>query len=96
MKDLNDNKRFWKKVKPFSLDKGIQTNNIILKDKNRLVTDSSINYFINTTNALKLKASMPKSKSLSNLLKLYEDHFSVLRIKEKYKIQNLERFPQMK
>ena len=33
MKDLNDNKRFWKKVKPFSSDKGIQTNNIILKDK---------------------------------------------------------------
>ena len=28
MKDLND-KRFWKKMKPFFLDKGLQTNNII-------------------------------------------------------------------
>ena len=35
MKDLNDNKRFWKKIKPFFSDKGLQTNNITLKDKNR-------------------------------------------------------------
>ena len=33
MKDLND-KRFWKKIKPFFLDKGLQANNIIpLKTK---------------------------------------------------------------
>ena len=30
---------------------------------------------------------MPKSKSSSDLLTLYEDHFSVLKIKEKCKIQ---------
>ena len=41
MKNLNGSKRFWKKVKPFFSDKGLQTNNI-LKYKNRLVTDSSI------------------------------------------------------
>ena len=33
MNNLNDNKRFWKKIKPFFLDKGLQTNNNILKDK---------------------------------------------------------------
>ena len=33
MKDLNDNKRFWIRMKPFFLDKGLQSNNIILKDK---------------------------------------------------------------
>ena len=96
---------FWKKIKSFFSDKGLQTNNIILKDKNRLVTDSSIiantfnNYFINITNTLNLKPFTPKSKSLFDLLKLYEDHFSVLKIKEKYKMQNKfssERFPQMK
>ena len=70
MKDLNDNKSFWKKIKLFFSDKGLQTNNIILKDKNRLVTDSSIiantfnNYVINITNTLNLKPSLPKSKSL--------------------------------
>ena len=66
----------------------------MLKDKNTLVTHSSIiantfnNYFINIINTLNLKHSMAKSKSLSNLLKLYKDHFSVLKIKENYKIQN--------
>ena len=66
----------------------------MLKDKNTLVTDSSIiantfnNYFINIISTLNLKHSMAKSKSLSNLLKLYKDHFSVLKIKENYKIQN--------
>ena len=33
-----------------------------------------------TTNTL--KPSMPKSKSLSDSIKLYEDYFSVLKIKE--------------
>lgn len=36
---------------------------------------------------------MPKSKSLSDLLKLYKDHFSLLKIrKKKYKIQNKIQF----
>ena len=35
---------------------------------------------------------MPKSKLLSDLLKLYQDHFSVLKINEKYKIQNKFKF----
>ena len=53
-------KGFWKKIKPFFSDKGLQTHNIILKDKKRLVTDSSIiantfnNYFINIANTLNL------------------------------------------
>ena len=33
-----------------------------------------------------------KAKSFSDLLKLYENHFSVLKIKEKYKIQNKFKF----
>ena len=85
------------KNKTFFSDKGLQPNNIILKYKNRLVTDRSIiantfnNYFTNITNPLNLKP-MSKSKSLPDLLKLYEDHFSVLKIKEKYKIQNKFQF----
>lgn len=33
-----------------------------------------------------------KSKSFSDLLKLYENHFSVFKIKENYKIQNKFKF----
>ena len=88
IKDLNYNKKFLKKIKHFFLDKDLQTNNIIFKDKNILVTDSSIvantfnNYIINITDTLNLKP-MPKSKSLSDLLKLLEDHFSVLKNQRK-------------
>ena len=32
-KDLNDSKMFWEKIKPFSSDKGLETNHIILKEK---------------------------------------------------------------
>ena len=58
-------KNFGKNIKRFFSDKGLQTNNIILKDKNRLVTDSSIiantfnNYFIDITNTLNLKPMPP-------------------------------------
>ena len=57
-------KGFGKKIKPFFLDKGLQTNNIILKDY-RLVTDSSIiantfnNYFINIRNTLNVNLLCP-------------------------------------
>ena len=87
-------KGFGKKIEPFFLNKGLQANNMVLKGKNRLVTDSLIiantfnNYFINITNILNLKPSMPKSKSLVNLLKVYKDHFSALKVEEIYKIQN--------
>ena len=66
MEDLNDNKKFWKKMKPFFSVKSLQTNNIIFKDKNRLVTEISViantfnNHFINITNNLNLKPSIPQ------------------------------------
>ena len=42
MKDLNDSKKFWKKKTLLFTDKGLQSNDIMLKDKSRLVTVSSI------------------------------------------------------
>ena len=41
---------------------------------------------------------MPKSKSLSDLLKLYEDHFNVIKIKENIKCKvnsSLKSFPRI-
>ena len=93
IKDLNDNKKFWKKVKPFFSDKSLETNNIILKGKDELITDSSTltnlfnNYFINITNTLKLKKSPSKFQSLSKLLTHYKDHLSIQKIKETFKIK---------
>ena len=53
-----------------------------------IIADTFKNYFINIRNTLNLKFSIPKSKPLYDLLKLYKGHFSILKIKEKYKIQN--------
>ena len=92
IKELNDNKKFWKKIKPFFSDKDLETNNIILKEKNELITNSSTlanlfnNYFINITSTLKLKQSPPKFPSIPNLLIYYRDHMSIKKIKETYKI----------
>ena len=71
IKELNDNKKFWKKIKPLFSDKGLETNNIILKEKNELITNSSTlanlfnNYFINITSTLKLKQPPPKFPSIT-------------------------------
>ena len=83
MKDLNNNKKFWKKIKLFFSDKGLETNNIILKEKHKLITNSFTlanlfnNYFINITSTLKLKQSPPKFPSAPNLLIHYRDHMSI-------------------
>ena len=91
-KELSDNKKFWKKIEPFFSDKGLETNNIILKEKTELITNSSTlanlfnNYFINITSTLKLKQSPPKFPSITNLLIHYRDHMNLEKIKETYKI----------
>ena len=83
IKNLNDKKKFWKKIKPFFSDKGLKTNNIILKAKNELISNISTlanlfnNYFISITSTLKLKQSPPKFPSISNLLIHYRYHMSI-------------------
>ena len=36
IKELNDNKKFWKKIKPLFSDKSLETNDIIPKEKKRI------------------------------------------------------------
>ena len=83
IKDLNDKKKFWEKIKPFFSDKGLKTNNIILKAKNELISDISTlanlfnNYFISIISTLKLKQSPQKFPSISNILIHYRDHMNI-------------------
>ena len=56
IKDLNNNK-FWKRIKPFFSDKGLETNITILKKKNELITNgstlaNSLNNFLSTLQVL--------------------------------------------
>ena len=65
IKDLTKNKKFCKTIKPYFSDNGLETKNIILKEKKELITDSSTlnnlsnNYFISIASTLKLKQSPP-------------------------------------
>ena len=87
MRELNDNKKFWKRIKPFFSDKGLANNSIVLKENGNLITDTQElanlfnTYYINLINALQLKKSPTKFKSLSEILSLYKNHDSISKIK---------------
>ena len=37
LKDLSDNRKFWKNIKPFFSNKGLNFNKLMLKENNRLI-----------------------------------------------------------
>ena len=61
VKNLLDNKKFWKIIKPYFSNKGLNSNKMLLKEKGELISDekqlaSIMNkFFINITRSLKLK-----------------------------------------
>ena len=81
IKDLNDNKKFSKKIKAFFFsDKSLETNKNSSTPANLFS-----NYFINIASTLKLKQSSQKFSSIPNLLIDYKDNMSIKKIKETYK-----------
>ena len=40
MRELNDNKTFWKRIKPFFSDKSLANNSTVLKENGNLITDT--------------------------------------------------------
>ena len=61
IKQVSDNKLFWKSVKPFFSDKGSNSSKITLVTENNIISDEEEiantmnNYFINVTKTLNLK-----------------------------------------
>ena len=55
IKDLNDDKKVWRKIEPFFSNEGLETNNIIFKEKNELITDSSTLLIYSITTLLTLQ-----------------------------------------
>ena len=61
IRELNDNKKFWKRIKPFFSNKGLANNSIVLKENGNLITDTQElanlfnTYHINLINTLQLK-----------------------------------------
>ena len=88
VKDLNDNKKFWQKIKHFFSDECLASGSIILKEKGDLITDNQKlenlfnTYFINITDTLQLKKSPLKFLSHSKIISFYENHDGISKIKE--------------
>ena len=61
VKDLSDNRKFWKTIKPFFSNKGLNSNKLMLKENNRLITEEKElatvmnTFFVNITESLDLK-----------------------------------------
>ena len=56
-KQISDNKKFWKNVKPFFSSRDVNSSKITLVEKNLIVEDENkiANYFINIIKTLNLK-----------------------------------------
>ena len=104
MKHLNGNRKFWKIIKTFFLDKGMNSNKMMIIEKDKLSEERFIaevmnNYFVEISKSLNLKDSSESNvdnigSNIRHLLKnvLFEDHVSVEIIREKNKVNGEFRF----
>ena len=96
MKHLNDSGKFWKIIKPFFSDKGMNSKKMITIEKEKLVTEERPiaeglnNYFVDISKSLNLKDSSVSNvdntgsnRRHSRKNVLFEDHVSVKIIREK-------------
>ena len=105
MKHVNDSRKFWKIIKPFLSDKGMNSNKMMIIEKDKLLSEENSiaevmdNYFVDISKSLNLKDSSESNvdnigsnirHSLKNVL--FEDHVSVKIIREKNKDNGEFRF----
>ena len=88
VRSIYDNKKFWKTIKPFFSNKGLNTNSMMLVEDNGIVRNEEIianimnNYFTNITTHLKLKPTkIDPNANLESIIDTFQNHESVQRIK---------------
>ena len=88
IKNITDYKAFWKTIKPYFSNKGLNSSSLILSEKNKIVTnDQDIanimnNYFTGITSYLNLKPDqINHSENLTNIIENFKNHESIQRIK---------------
>ena len=87
VKDLADNKLFWKNVKPYFSDKDSNSTRITLVEKDRIITDEKqianimTEHFVSITKKLSLKPSISSKDPNSDF---FHDHVSIKKIKKIY------------
>ena len=96
VKDLSDNRKFWKTIKPFFSNKGLNSNKLMLKENNRLITEEKElatvmnTFFVNITKSLDLKKdddsslNPMNSENISDILQKHKNHPSVQDISQTF------------
>ena len=96
VKDLSDNRKFWKTIKPFFSNKGLNSNKLMLKEINRLITEekelaTAMNTsFVSITESLDLKKDDDSSlnpinsENINDILEKHKNHPSVQEISQNF------------
>ena len=91
---VNNNKMFWKTVKPRLSNKSKTANTVTLKDRDMIIKNEKIvagtfnNYFADITKTIKLKKHPNfDGQSLFSITDYFKNNGSVIKIKEKYNTQ---------
>ena len=86
IKDLTDEEKFWKIIKPFLSNKGLNSNKLILREKDVLITNEKAlatlmnKYFVNITAALDLKRDSEALSGNSPVSVVYSKDFIVIKV----------------
>ena len=83
---VSDSKKFWKTIKPFFSDKGLNYNKMVFSENDQIISDETTiadNMNLKLNKKLKLKQSETEINqlSLSEILDKYKDHQSIAKIR---------------
>ena len=98
MSDINDNKKFWKNVKPILGNKNKGNKTITLEERNEVITDDGKSgqtfneYFVSIFPSLGITSFHEKiddvNNDIDNTITKFEGHPSIVAIKEQMKKHN--------
>ena len=86
VKDLSDNRNFWKTIKPYFSNKGLNSNKLLLKEKGNLVSDEKELATITKTSLLISRKNWRKKVRVNSITwKVFLKHFNLTRVLKKSK-----------
>ena len=86
LKDLSDNRNFWKTIKPYFSNIGLNSNKLLLKEKGNLVSDEKELVTITKTSLLISRKNWRKKVRVNSITwKVFLKHFNLTRVLKKSK-----------
>ena len=92
IQDLSDNRKFWKTIKPYFSNKGLNLNKFLLKEKGNIVSNEKqlatimSSFFVNISKGSELKEDDEiNGNTLEDALDAFNSHPSIERIRRTVK-----------